>query len=111
MKNTNKTHKICSKCKKNLPISHFSPRKVSSDGYRGQCKSCVNSYRQEWARRAVNTETLDPELFPKHRCSECKEIKSELEFDYSSQNLSGIKHTCKKCKSKQWKNYTERFES
>ena len=35
--------KVCSKCKENKDISNFSKRSDSKDGYRAQCKNCVNT--------------------------------------------------------------------
>lgn len=36
------THKICTKCNIEKPVSHFSPHKRYKDGYLSQCKLCVN---------------------------------------------------------------------
>lgn len=44
--NFEKGTKICSKCKRELPISHFQKDKSKSDGLNTQCKDCVTKYRK-----------------------------------------------------------------
>jgi 5-methylcytosine-specific restriction endonuclease McrA len=40
--------KICSRCKEWKPISHFSKRLLSRDGYQAYCKSCSSTRVREW---------------------------------------------------------------
>lgn len=44
--NNNSNIKICSHCKKNLPIDLFYKNKSKKDGYQDNCKSCHNSYNK-----------------------------------------------------------------
>ena len=37
-----KTTKVCTKCKRELPVSSFGPNKRSSDGLKVYCKDCEN---------------------------------------------------------------------
>ena len=40
--------KLCSKCNKKKPVSEFSKRKRSKDGYYVWCKECAKAYQAEW---------------------------------------------------------------
>ena len=49
------THKVCSKCKKTLPLQMFGRDKTKKDGLKHQCKHCIKSYNSTKAR-AYHTE-------------------------------------------------------
>lgn len=40
--------RMCSKCQKEKPLEDFSKRDTSADGYRRQCKSCINEGKRLW---------------------------------------------------------------
>ena len=40
--------KICTKCKKQKPISEFHKDKSRKDGFRYVCKKCLGNYYQKW---------------------------------------------------------------
>lgn len=42
--------KTCTKCNTTKFITEFSARKGSADGYRQQCKSCVNAGKAAWKK-------------------------------------------------------------
>ena len=41
--------KVCSKCKRELPISEFYKNKSNPDGLGYYCKRCVSEIWQRWA--------------------------------------------------------------
>ena len=46
-----KMEKCCSSCKELKNITHFSPRKVSKDGYNCRCKICIYEYHKIYRKR------------------------------------------------------------
>jgi uncharacterized protein L426 len=54
--NFEKGTKICSKCKKELPIDHFQKDKSKSDGLNTRCKDCVAEYRKSPRGKEVASE-------------------------------------------------------
>lgn len=42
--------KQCSDCKEIKDVSMFHKRSDSPDGFRGQCKECVNKKKRKWAQ-------------------------------------------------------------
>ena len=44
--------KVCTHCKKELPISKFSARKVSKDGYTNECRDCLTNYCKEYQMKS-----------------------------------------------------------
>ena len=40
--------KICTKCKRSLPLVQFSKQTNKKSGYCSQCKSCVSIYQKRW---------------------------------------------------------------
>lgn len=43
--------KLCSKCRKALPVAHFYEDDRSSDGLRSRCRRCCNSASVDYGRR------------------------------------------------------------
>ena len=73
--------KICSKCQKELPITHFHKNGFSSNGqqkYRGYCKDCANSI--EKARYQKKKAFINAQ---KCRCEKCGDTRVYvLEFHH-----------------------------
>lgn len=44
-------YKLCNKCDLEKNINEFSPRKVSKDGLRGQCKLCISISKKEYYKK------------------------------------------------------------
>lgn len=42
------SHKICRLCKRDLPISEFASRPMSSDGYSNECRKCTSDRVRQW---------------------------------------------------------------
>ena len=72
--------KICTRCKKELPVAHFHGRTKSSDGLQGYCKSCVSEYKKS---KPGALKTSKP--FPKHKVAKCKHSKIRLLFGDDNQ--------------------------
>ena len=50
--------KVCSKCKKELPINEFGKDKKNKDGLNNQCKNCKNKYQKNISK-ANNDKTMN----------------------------------------------------
>ena len=102
--------KTCSKCGETKKIDEFSKRKVSKDGHRGQCKTCVSEYQREYTKqmqyRRVIQGSDDVLLF----CTVCKQKKPETQFNTQADTITGFKTMCKSCQQKRWEEYSKRFE-
>ena len=46
--------KICSKCKKEKPISGFYKQRTAKNGYKNQCKKCYNNLRNTEGYKPVS---------------------------------------------------------
>lgn len=50
--------KICSKCKKEKPVSEFGKNKAKKDGLQAECKECKSAYNKLHYQK--NAESLNP---------------------------------------------------
>ena len=48
--------KVCSKCKRELPISEFYKNKSRKDGLNAQCKNCMNEYAKNYRKSTKRKE-------------------------------------------------------
>ncbi len=66
--------KICSKCNQDLPIGNFCKFARSKDGFKAWCKTCSNSYMQQY--RATKPEYRAKELrYQRERSTQLNEDK------------------------------------
>lgn len=104
--------KICSKCKRELPIEMFTKTKWSSDGLYVHCKDCLkieNKQRYDKSREGK------PNLKRKRiitednllQCSKCKKMLPLSMFHKDSYQLCGYDHWCKDCRRKYQKVYSQ----
>ena len=82
--------KVCSKCRRELPITKFALNKKCKDGHVGRCKDCVNAYQREsYARKKgktleranPNPALLNPKFSdktPRELQQDMRELKEEL---------------------------------
>ena len=68
-----KNTKICSFCKKELPISEFGKCKSTKDGLQYYCKSCQKLYRQGTKKLKVCTSC--GEAKPIYEYYECRTLR------------------------------------
>ena len=50
--------KICSKCKRELPISEFGKNKTTKDGLNSWCKLCSSNYNREYCNKRYNEKDI-----------------------------------------------------
>jgi len=93
--------KMCSTCRRNLPLDRFGPNKKSADGLAYRCREC-NRIRSK-RRRQERTEfwlTHDPyiEHATKEKlCKRCETTKPVTEFSRSNETTDGLQRWCKPC--------------
>lgn len=110
--------KTCSKCKKTKPIDQFNRRKVSKDGYRGQCQACEREYYRNYNLNQRDLAHLRPIFDEKQSknaektdiCSKCGETKQISEFPVESRGRKGYRNFCKACQRNYWAEYSAQFE-
>ena len=81
--NFEKGTKICSKCKKELPIDHFQKDKSKSDGLNTRCKDCVAEYRKSPRGKEVLHQKQDENIIKQKRV---KNVKDVLLKNFKKQN-------------------------
>lgn len=98
------THKKCTECKKELPLTneYFYTRKEAGCGFKSKCKKCeeVIQKRKRKQKRTLKL-TIKIEI-PKNKiCNKCGEelpLTGEY-FSKASKGKFGFKSSCKKCNS------------
>ncbi|AXH46458.1 HNH endonuclease [Gordonia phage RobinSparkles] len=107
--------KTCSKCGKTKSLTAFNRRKVSKDGYRGQCKACEHEYYRNYnlnQRDISHLSGLKEEKITKKtaKCSKCGETKPISQFPVENRGHKGYRNFCKQCQRKYWQEYSAQFE-
>lgn len=103
--------KICSVCKKELPIDDFYKHKYSKDGYRSECKSCSKlnnkNYYDSHRQQVINTVAIYAESnkekikqyqsqYRQDNAEKLKEYRKELDISKRKQ-MDACKTPCAKC--------------
>ncbi|KAK9866591.1 hypothetical protein WJX84_007626 [Apatococcus fuscideae] len=93
------THKVCNKCKQNLPAEAFCRQSNTSDGLNLWCKRCrsdrIKQWKKEtWQKNAAARKEPDPEK----QCAQCLENLPASAFFRDYSHRTGLEHFCKCCK-------------
>ena len=99
--------KYCTKCKKLKDESEFSKNRVRKDGLSYWCKECVSQYTRMryltnpkpskiYLRYEENHRTIDG--VKQKRCTKCKKLKYESEFQKNRVRMDGLRYWCKECR-------------
>lgn len=83
--------KTCSKCKKQLSPSEFSPDKKTRDGLYAWCKPCNRTYQ--------NSKKHEPNFEGTKICSTCEVEKPKTHFRVRRICKDGLSNECKDCQS------------
>lgn len=93
--------KICTKCKKEKPLSEFNKQKGGKYGVRGQCKKCfhkyVKSYRDRNKKRNRKKVKAYSQKVVTKICPKCKIEKPLSEFYEDNSRKLGVRCYCKLC--------------
>jgi hypothetical protein len=83
--------KICTKCKKEKPISEYCVKAYFKGGLNSQCKNCQALYRKGKAK------PQRPHKEGQKQCAGCNEMKDYAAFPRSRSTTDGYVHKCKAC--------------
>lgn len=106
--------KVCSRCKVEKDEGEFGRRPSRASGRSSHCKSCLNKFARD--RRAASVDPLKAEAKRlgedlardgMRRCTRCKGVKSEREFNRKTDRPSGLSSHCKVCFNKYRKRHHE----
>ncbi len=90
--------KKCSKCGDDKLLCEFGKKARSKNGLTPSCKKCHNDYcKSKRIKKTIKKETFNE---GEKRCSRCKEIKLICDFGIDKREVTGLKHSCKECRSK-----------
>ena len=78
--------KVCNKCNQSKSVDDFHKKKSSPDGYRNQCKICVEEYMKEYRKEHKN----DRADYDKKRYEENREEILEHKKEYHKKNQDKI---------------------
>lgn len=106
LEKTPRATKICSKCKRELPISLFRKNWLSKDGYGVWCKRCTVKYGQIKQKEIIEYNRLNKKEILScvegkiKKCSICKKDKLINEYHINMRSVDMHAILCKECESK-----------
>lgn len=102
--------KVCNRCHRVLPITAFSRKSSTKDGYQFQCKECQQEmarqlYEKRKAEQAKVRET-EPETIPETKvCRQCGRTLPVTMFGKAPKNHNGLKSYCHDCENENCRKY------
>ncbi len=91
--------KICSGCKKRLPLDRFCGNKITQDGLQNWCKSCKAKINKNW-RHALKSGIFEQLVKEQEgKCAICNEFAMELVIDHDHKTNKLRSLLCRKCNS------------
>lgn len=102
--------KRCTVCKEVLPLEDFPKNKRSKDGFWHMCKKCNNKRNRKYQQaKKIEKYLKDSQTtlttVKEKRCAGCGEVLPSEEFYKNHRNKDGLSYKCKKCLTKQSKEY------
>lgn len=102
--------KVCNRCHRVLPITAFSRKSSTKDGYQFQCKECQQEmarqlYEKRKAEQAKVRET-EPETIAETKvCRQCGRTLPVTMFGKAPKNHNGLKSYCHDCENENCRKY------
>ena len=96
-------NKFCKTCGKTKSVSHFGKNRSKHDGLQTQCKKCRVDYQRDYYKK----NRKDPDRKRKRdkvktiRCTGCNTVKDKSEFSKHPNTITGRRHKCRYCVSKE----------
>lgn len=95
--------KVCSRCKRHLPVKFYYYSKASTDQLQNRCKQCGREQQAEYARKKdiPKRRTRNPEhlLQGLKECFHCDQVKPLDQFSPTSRGIGKVTAYCKSCLS------------
>lgn len=100
--------KVCSRCKRELPIAIFRADPKCEDGYVAICNECISSRKKEQqeeiAKAKIEYAYLDTKM---RECKECGDVKPLSEYAFNIRNEDFHVRVCKVCSAKKKRAYKD----
>lgn len=105
--------KVCNRCHRSLPITEFSRKSSTKDGYQFQCKECQQAMARDLyeKRKAEQKKAQEekPETIPETKvCRKCGRELPVSMFGKAPKNQYGLKSYCRDCENENCRKYRAR---
>lgn len=102
--------KVCNRCHRSLPITEFSRKSSTKDGYQFQCKECQQAMARDLyeKRKAEQKKAQEekPETIPETKvCRKCGRELPVSMFGKAPKNQYGLKSYCRDCENENCRKY------
>ena len=89
--------KICSRCRRDLPLTAFGRRTAAADGLQNYCRQCVSDWAREHRPRRLAT---PPEVPVGSKwCRRCETVKAVEAFARNKTSKDGLQVHCRDCQA------------
>jgi len=87
--------KVCSRCRRELPLSRFAKRAASRDGLQNYCRQCTAEWAQEHRPRK---QRVGPAVAEGMKwCRRCEVVRPMADFPKHSKTRDGLQVYCRTC--------------
>lgn len=105
--------KVCNRCHRSLPITEFSRKSSTKDGYQFQCKECQQAMARDlYEKRKAEQKKVQeekPETIPETKvCRKCGRELPVSMFGKAPKNQYGLKSYCRDCENENCRKYRAR---
>lgn len=83
-------YKVCSRCRKQLPVEFFNKNNNKSDGLRSECRFC-------YIKSRYNNSPKEDKVKPFRQCKMCHRTFSIATFPKDPNSYDGVSYFCKEC--------------
>lgn len=100
--------KVCNRCHRELPVSSFSRKSDTKDGYQFQCKDCQAEMARQlyWKRKEEQAKEKEPTQTK--ICRQCGRELPVSMFGKAPKNGDGLKSYCRECENENCRKYREK---
>ena len=104
--------KVCNRCHRSLPITEFSRKSSTKDGYQFQCKECQGEMARELYGKRKADQEKDKDKMPETKvCRQCGRELPVSMFGKAPKNQYGLKSYCHDCENENCRKYRARIKA
>lgn len=104
--------KVCNRCHRSLPITAFSRKSSTKDGYQFQCKECQGEMARELYGKRKDDQEKDKDKMPETKvCRQCGRELPVSMFGKAPKNQYGLKSYCHDCENENCRKYRARIKA
>lgn len=90
--------KVCTNCKRELPLKFFYKSKYSSDGFKHKCKDCCKEYNKNHPQKRTQQKSESTQqVIPTRQCPRCGKMLPLTSFYPNKTRKDGLQVWCKDC--------------